>query len=129
MTMKILIVEDHDATRQSLRDWLEAVFPRCRVVEAPTGERAVVLARAESPQLVVMDISLPGMDGVKATRRIKAALPAAHVVMLSIHEDGVYRAAAFAAGASAFVPKRKVQSELLPTLSELLSVRSTPERV
>jgi len=121
MPVIILIVEDHDAVRQSLREWLEAVFPQCRVMEAASGEEAVEVAQATSPRVVVMDIVLPQMDGIEATRRIKASVPAAEVVMLTIHEAEAYRADAAAAGASAYVPKSAMQTELIPTLAALLA--------
>jgi len=121
MTATILIVEDHDAVRRSLRDWLQVEFPQCRVIEAASGEEAIVLIQVESPRLVVMDISLPGMSGIEATRQIKAALPSAQIVMLTIHENDTYRADATTAGASAYVPKRVMQTELIPTLAALLA--------
>jgi len=129
MPRTILVVEDHDTVRRSLRDWLQTAFPRYRVVEATSGETAVALAEVELPCLVVMDIALPRMNGVEATRRIKAALPAAHVVMLSIHDDAAYRADAAAAGASAYVAKHAMQAELIPTLVALLSGQSPAKRV
>ena len=121
MSATILIVEDHDAVRRSLRDWLEVKFPRCRVIEATSGEEAIALIQVESPRLVLMDISLPGLSGIEATRQIKAALPSAQIVMLTIHEDDTYRADATTAGASAYVPKRVMQTELIPTLAALLA--------
>jgi two-component system invasion response regulator UvrY len=121
MSTPIMIVEDHDAVRGSLRDWLEAMFPQCRIIEAATGEEAVALAKASAPHLVVMDIGLPQMNGIEAARRIKAIVPTAQVVILTIHEDKAYRVDARAAGASAYVPKSKMQTELLPILVALLS--------
>jgi two-component system invasion response regulator UvrY len=121
MPAKILIVEDHDAVRRSLRDWLKVEFPQCRVIEAVSGEEAMVLTQIESPHLVVMDITLPGMSGIEATRQIKATLPSAQIVMLTVHEDETYRADATAAGASAYVPKRAMQTELVRTLAALLA--------
>ena len=120
MTATILIVEDHEAVRRSLRDWLQVEFPQCRLIEAASGEEAIALIRVESPRLAVMDISLPGMSGIEATRRIKAALPSTQIVMLTIHEGATYRADATTAGASAYVPKRVMQTELIPTLAALL---------
>jgi len=121
MTATILIVEDHDAVRKSLRDWLEVEFPQYRVIEATSGEEAIALIRIESPRLVVMDITLPGMSGIEATRQIKAALPSAQIVMLTVHENDTHRADATAAGASDYVPKRVMQTELVPTLAALLA--------
>jgi two-component system invasion response regulator UvrY len=120
MPTTILIVEDHDAVRGSLREWLETMFPQCHVVEAASGEEALILAQANMPQLVIMDIGLPQMSGIEATRRIKVQVPGAQVVMLTIHEDDAYRTDAEAAGASAFVPKRRMQTKLIPTLMALL---------
>ena len=120
MALTILIVEDHDAVRASLREWLEAVFHECQVVEAASGEEAVAMARVTRPRVVVMDIVLPQMDGIEATRQIKADVPTADVVMLTVHEADAYRADAAAAGASAFVPKRVAQTQLVPTLATLL---------
>lgn len=116
----ILIVEDSPPLRSALRDWLAASFPRARVVQAASGEEAVALAEDLAPDVVLMDISLPQMDGLQATREIHARCPAARVVVLTIHEDTEYRDRAAAAGASAFVPKRTMRNELLPLLRAML---------
>lgn len=117
----ILVVEDHDAVRRSLRDWLEVAFPLCRVLEASSGEEALVLIRDDPPHLVVMDITLPGINGIEATRQIKAILPSAQVVMLTIHESDAYRADAMEAGASGYVPKPMASTDLVPTLTALFA--------
>jgi DNA-binding NarL/FixJ family response regulator len=116
----ILIVEDHQGVRQSLREWLELSFPRYQLLEATSGEEGVILAQAMSPCLVIMDIGLPGMNGIEAAQSIKAAVPTTRVVMLTMYDDEAHRADAVAAGVSAYVPKRKVQTELLPVLTRLL---------
>lgn len=121
MTATILIVEDHDTVREALRDWVKVEFPQCRVIEAATGEEAIALTRIESPCLIVMDIRLPGMNGIETTRRIKAALPCAQIVMLTILEGNSYRAEATSAGASAYVQKQRMHSELVPTMAGLLA--------
>ena len=117
MSATILIVEDHDAVRRGLRDWLAGEFPGWRPIEAASGEEAVVLSVIESPHLVLMDIT---MSGIETTRRIKAALPATQVVILTVHEDDHHRADATAAGANAYVAKRVMRTELIPTLAALL---------
>jgi DNA-binding NarL/FixJ family response regulator len=101
--------------------WLEAEFPQCRVIEASTGEEAMTLAQTESPQLVVMDIRLPGIDGIEVTRRIKASSPFAQIVMLTLCDGEVYRARAAEAGASSYVPKHAVATKLMATLARLLA--------
>lgn len=121
MTQKIiLIVEDHDAVRRSLIGWLGPVFSRHQFIEAASGEEAVRICRTVSPDVVLMDIGLPLLNGIETTKRIKSIAPAAEVVMLTIHEDERYRADASTAGATAYVPKRLMQKELLPVLTALL---------
>lgn len=121
MNQHILIVEDHEGVRNSLREWMQLSFPQYPLLEAITGEEAVAMAQAMSPRLVIMDVGLPGMNGIEATQRIKAAVPNTMVVMLTIYDDAAHRADAAAAGASAYVPKRKVKTELLPVLNRLLT--------
>lgn len=117
----ILIVEDHDALRISLRAWLECKFPGLSVTVASSGEEAVGITRSISPNLVVMDYKLPGMNGFEATRQIKAILPSAQIVMFSVREGDAYRASAISAGACNYVSKRAYQTELIPILTALLN--------
>ncbi len=121
MPTAILIVEDHDDVRRALRDWLALEFPQCHVLVAASGEEAIAMARIESPRMIVMDIRLPGINGIEAARRIKDVLPSAQIVMLTIHTGHTYRADATAAGASAYVTKQAMHAELVPTLVALLA--------
>ena len=66
----ILVVDDHEQVRCLLKEWLETVFPDYGVVEAGSGEEAVVVAQAKLPKLVIMDIGLPKMDGIRAAQLI-----------------------------------------------------------
>lgn len=117
----ILIVEDHDALRDSLRNWLTSIFQDCVILQAGTGEEALGLCRAHLPEIVLMDIMLPEMSGIETTRLIKNVVPDAHVVMLSIYEDSAYKTDASAAGAIAYISKRKMGTELVPLIAKLLS--------
>ena len=117
----ILVVDDHEQVRCLLKEWLETVFPDYGVVEAGSGEEAVAVAQAKLPKLVIMDIGLPKMDGIRATQLIKESVPAAKVVILTMHEEEQYRKDAFTSGVNAYVPKRLMQSDLLPTLQRLLA--------
>jgi DNA-binding NarL/FixJ family response regulator len=121
----ILIVEDHDAVRTSLRELLCATFPGCSFLEARTGEEALAMASAYPPHIVLMDLALPGMNGIEAVRHLKASAPDAQVVMLTIHEDAEYKLGASAAGASAYVTKGEMHSSLVPILTALLSMLET----
>ena len=117
----ILIVEDHESVRRGLHDWLSIGFPNCRILGAESGEEAVALVHAHSPDIVLMDIGLPQMNGIEATRRIKAAVPKVKVVMVSMHDTPTYRADAGAAGANGYVPKGEMASKLVPRVAKLLA--------
>ena len=117
----ILIVEDNAVLRGLLREWLSTEHPECRVLEAASGEEALQRACAVPISLAVMDIGLPGMSGIEAARILIARHPGLSVVMLSIHEEERYQQEAGAAGVHAYVPKRKLQEQLLPAVREQLA--------
>lgn len=125
----ILVVEDHNGMRTMLLDWLGAAFPPHRLLSAKSGEEAVAITRAEHPDLVVMDVVLPQMNGIEATRQIKQVAPQVKVIMLSMYEAPEYQADAFQAGAVAYVLKRKLYTKFLPVvefcLTSLMSIPST----
>lgn len=121
MKKHILIVEDHPGVRKSLREWLALSFPQHHLMEAATGEEAVDMVQTTAPNLIIMDIGLPGMSGIEATQAIKKVVPSAQVVMLTVYDDDDYRTHAATAGASAYVAKRKVKTELFPVIKNILS--------
>jgi DNA-binding NarL/FixJ family response regulator len=90
-------------------------------MEAKSEEEAFSLVSNRLPDIVLMDIGLPEMKGIEATRRIKGIFPQVQVVMLTSHEGSEYEADAATAGASAFVVKRKMVSQLIPVVEGLLS--------
>lgn len=117
----ILLVDDNDSLRAALRDWLGVYLPDVELVEAACGEDALAIAAVRPPLLVLMDIALPGMNGLDATQRLKARLPHLPVIILTLHEANEYRTQATVAGASAYVLKREMGRELLPVLHRLLA--------
>jgi len=119
MSQTILIVEDHLAVRKSLKNWLESEFPHILIREAGSGEEAVSIAKKDLPDIIIMDIGLPQINGIEALRQIKSFGLDTKIVMLTIHEDEVHRRDAEAVGADAYVPKRMLQTELLPVLEIL----------
>lgn len=117
---RILIVEDHDTLRASLRDWLQAVFREAEILTAGSGEEALAAVAQCAPDIVLMDLGLPGIDGNETTRRIKAICPATEVIVSTMHGQESYQSEAVAAGASAFVPKHKMYTLLAPLLARTL---------
>jgi len=111
--IRVLLVDDEPKVLRGLlmRLGLEADL---RVVgEAADGATAVDLAGRLSPDVVLMDVNLPVLDGITATRELTARVPHAAVVMLSLHDDQATIADAFAAGAVAFVGKQQMDGELI----------------
>ncbi|HWP94932.1 MAG TPA: response regulator transcription factor [Gammaproteobacteria bacterium] len=120
----ILVVEDHGAMRRLLAAWLQECFPASTVQTASSGEEALALVRGKSPDLALIDIELPGIDGIETARRLRQAVAKVRIVMLSIAEDAHYRNLAGAAGADMFVAKRDVHHALLPIVTCLLACDS-----
>jgi DNA-binding NarL/FixJ family response regulator len=102
----ILLVEDHMIVRQGLRALLEAEGDLKIVAEAATGREAVELTRKLRPAVVVMDIALPVLNGVEATRQILKAVPATRVLILSAHGDDAYIEQVTAVGAAGYLLKQ-----------------------
>ncbi|MFC1737315.1 response regulator transcription factor [Candidatus Hydrogenedentota bacterium] len=95
---EIMLVDDHDVLRASIREWLSEAFPECHFIEAPTGEDALAIAATHRPDIILMDISMNGLDGIRATRELTTLLPQTHVVILTVHDGSEYRTEAEAAG-------------------------------
>lgn len=119
--VNILIVEDREGVRLYLRVLVSESFPECHCFEARDGEEAVAMASLHSPEIVLMDIGLPKMNGIEATRRIKEAVPKARVVIVTNHEASEFKNEAIIAGANAYILKHQMQTELIPILTKLLS--------
>lgn len=119
----VLIVDDHEGVRKSLREWLGRRYRDLCIWEAWSGEVAVQQSRYLQPDIVLMDIGLPGMDGIEATRQIREAAPGAKVIIITVQETSHYREQAELAGASAYIPKRKMHSSLMPALDSLMRER------
>jgi DNA-binding NarL/FixJ family response regulator len=118
---RVVIVDDHDLARAGLREILSAE-PSVKVVgEASNGQEALKLCRELRPDVVLMDIRMPEMDGLDATRVIKEAHPRISVLLLTMHADPDYLLKALKVGAAGYVLKEAPQEELISALQRVLS--------
>jgi RNA polymerase sigma factor (sigma-70 family) len=114
--IRLMLVDDHAVVRSGLRILLEAEPDMVIVGEASTGVEAVSLARQTQPDVVVMDIAMPDMNGIEATRRIRAQCPQTAVLALTVHEADQYFFEMLNAGASGYVPKRAAPDDLVSAI-------------
>jgi DNA-binding NarL/FixJ family response regulator len=114
--MKILLVDDHAIVRDGLQAILESKPGVTLVGATANGREAVTLARRLRPDIVIMDITMPGLNGIGATRQIVSELPGTKVIGLSMHSDRRYVIAMFKAGASGYLLKDSASGELLRAL-------------
>lgn len=112
-TIKVLLVDDQPAVRRGLRMRLELEPDVTIVGEAGDGAGAISLVGSLRPDVVLMDVRMPGMDGIEATAALRAVARESAVVILSLYDDAKTRARAREAGATAFVAKHHMEEELL----------------
>lgn len=117
--IKILLVDDHDIVRAGLEAILSAEPDFQIVGAARSGQEALALLEKDVPDVVLMDITMPDMDGLEATRRIKMSCERAKVLALTIHEGQDYFFAMLQAGASGYVPKRAASEDLISAIRAL----------
>jgi DNA-binding NarL/FixJ family response regulator len=111
--IKLLLVDDHELVRAGLRMLLKTQPDMDLVAEASSGAEAIELAQLHQPDVVLMDITMPSMNGMEATRRLKACCPEIAVLALTIHEEEEYFFQMLEAGAAGYVPKRAAPEDLL----------------
>lgn len=114
--IKVILVDDHDVVRTGLRSFLNTQEDVEVVAEARNGEEALLRAEEFKPDLVIMDITMPGMDGMDATRRLKARSPECLVLALTVHEDKQYFMEMLAAGASGYITKQAAADDLVAAI-------------
>ena len=126
MSTRIVLVEDHKMVRDSLRAVLASQPDMEVVAEAGDGRTAVETVGQQRPDVVVMDVVLPGLSGIEATRQIKAAGPGIKVVALSRHAERHLVAGMLQAGASAYVLKKGAFRELAPAIRAVVADQVYP---
>ncbi|WP_438444752.1 response regulator transcription factor [Gorillibacterium sp. sgz5001074] len=122
--VRVLLADDHPLFRSGLKSMLQA-DPAFQVVgEASRGDEAVAFAKELEPDLIIMDVSMPGLDGIEATRQIKSWNRRVRVLILSMYSDDAYWRESMEAGASGYVLKRAVDTELLIAIRTVLGGES-----
>lgn len=111
--IRLLLVDDHVLMRSGLRLILNAQPDMEVVGEAAEGREALEKARELSPDIVLMDITMPGMSGLDALERLKKEMPAVKVILLTAHDDETYMERAMTSGGSGYVLKRATEAELI----------------
>lgn len=124
MAIRVLLADDHELFLQGLRALLEKESGLEVIGEARDGCDAVRMARERAPDVVLMDVAMPAMNGVDATRRILAERPAARVLCLSMHADRQFVSAVLEAGAVGYLLKDCVLEELVRAIHHVRAGRS-----
>ena len=114
--IRIVIADDHHLIRKGLRKLLESESDIRVIAEAADGKDAIETAGRHRPDVVVMDVEMPGINGIEATGRIRTEYPGTQVVMLSMHSDPVLIRQAFDRGARGYVLKKSIGMELVTAI-------------
>ncbi|MHB8629485.1 MAG: response regulator transcription factor [Aggregatilineales bacterium] len=125
--IRVLIVDDHEVVRMGIKALIQQHPPLQVVAEAGSGEEAITQALAHRPDVVVMDVRMPGMSGVEACRQIVQQLPSTRVVMLTTFAEDELLFAAIRAGASGYVLKRIGSQDLVHTIEAVARGESALE--
>jgi two-component system, NarL family, invasion response regulator UvrY len=116
----ILVVDDHPIVRAGVRQLIQQV-PSAKVEEAETGEEGYRLFQELQPDMVLLDITLPGIGGLEVLRRIRANREGAKVLMFSMHEDPVFASRAMQAGARGYITKNNAADHLVEAIEKVLA--------
>ncbi len=122
---RVMVVDDHQLIRQELTQLVNAMNGVTVAGEASDGHQAVKLASTLCPDLILMDINMPGLDGIEATQQILAQNPQVKVIGITIHTDSDIHTRIIAAGAVASLVKDALSRDLKPTISRMLDLRDT----
>lgn len=108
---KILIVEDNHTLRDMLYSWLNELHPDCKIYLSASGEDGMVMSKIVEPDIMIVDIKLPGINGLEVTRNIKGSINT-KVIILTMMEGVNYQNDAYAAGAELFINKKEMHLKL-----------------
>lgn len=117
MGTKILLADDHQLMREGLCSLIEKEFGMQVVGQVSDGIKAVQMTRELKPDIVIMDVSMPKLDGIEATKQIAAELPSVKVIALSMHSNKLFVTKMFEAGASGYLLKESASAELIAAIN------------
>lgn len=118
--MKFLISDDHAIVRKGLKDLLREEFPRAEFLEAVNSQEAISVVASHDIDVVLLDISMPGRNGMETLKQMRALGVKAPILMLSMHSEDQYAVRALRAGASGFINKESANEELLSAVNRVL---------
>jgi two-component system response regulator NreC len=118
-TIKLMLVDDHDVVRTGLRSFLETQPGFKVIAEAKNGFQALEKAREAKPDIVLMDITMPDMDGIEATQQLKNLYPDCQILVLTVHADKQYFMKMLSVGASGYLTKQAAADELVAAIQTL----------
>ena len=121
--IQVLLVDDNQIFLDSIQRFLASVKNVQVVGCAASGEEAIILAEKLNPELVLMDLAMPAMNGLQATRILKAKGHAPRIVVLTIHDSLEYQRAAKSVGADGFIAKSEFGEKLQPLIESLFDLR------
>jgi DNA-binding NarL/FixJ family response regulator len=121
MTIQILLADDHKITRDGLKALLDSQKNMTVIGEAENGRKAVRLAAELQPDVIVMDINMPELNGIEATRQIKSELPEVKIIALSMYSDKRYVVGMLKAGVSGYLLKNCAFDELVSAISAVMN--------
>lgn len=121
MKTRIMLVDDHPVFRSGLKHILCTESDYHVIAEADDGESAIDMALEIIPDIIIMDISMPGMDGIEVTREIKRRMPDIRILMLTMYADEAFLKESLDAGAAGYVLKRAVDTELVHAVKLVMS--------
>ncbi len=123
MAAKILIIEDHDDFRKTVRTHLESQDLDFEIQEAASGELGVSLALRERPHIILMDIRLPGINGIDAASKIKIHIPESEIIILTMFETEAFKEVFQSDHVTAYVGKSELYEKLVPIMKKILDVK------
>lgn len=119
MTVKVLLVDDHELVRTGIRRLLDDFADIEVIAEAESGEEAITLVRVHRPQVVLMDVNMPGIGGLEATRKLTQIDPNVKVIVVTIHLDEPFPTRLLQAGASGYLTKGCAVSEIVEAIRQV----------